>query len=249
MLTLTWIAAAGNDGGGSKSWQTFLRGSNDLSPTYFHGNKPKIWHSWLWSPCFPVQKVVVETPFHGNLCKTHQRMERWKKLREYLRVNFGNLKIPLELSKKTHISGTLHLSTSFLKQLGLLRVAETWIRGWVEKKPRSCSVGFFLLNIQPNSSGHELKASRVFLWAFVRVCQVFEGPKPEFDPFIFSWSGSLKVLHTNEPTPFCWSHLVTPTERSGWLGKWGFWNHTTKHHDTIRALRHKTARISVVEEI
>ena len=39
-------------------------------------------------------------PFHGNLCKTHQRMERWKKLREYLRVNFGNLKIPLELSKK-----------------------------------------------------------------------------------------------------------------------------------------------------
>lgn len=118
MLTLTWIAAAGNDGGGSKSWQTFLRGSSDLSPTYFHGNKPKIWHSWLWSPCFPVQKVVCRHPFHGNLCKTHQRMERWKKLREYLRVNFGNLKIPLELSKKNSYLRNIAFINIFFKAVG-----------------------------------------------------------------------------------------------------------------------------------
>lgn len=32
-------------------------------------------------------KSGCRNPFHGNLCKTHQRMERWKKLWEYLRVN------------------------------------------------------------------------------------------------------------------------------------------------------------------
>lgn len=130
--------------------------------------------------------------------KSMQNSSKNGKMKETLGVSESelDLKIPLELSKKKLISQE-HCIYQHLAKLA--------------KKPWSCIVGFFLLNIQPNFSGHELKASHVFLWAFVQVCQVFEVQNPSW-PLYFQLVWFVEGA-SNEPTPFCWSHLASEAFR------------------------------------